>query len=166
MGQPAGGGVDNIIFVGRKGGLNEGLGDITLLWGAGFGDGDGEERAEFELGENWGEAIAFGPVVGIEVAKDDEAIFESDGIAFFIFLEGGDGHGREGIADDWTNKFVLVFGEDIPGVEIAKAEDFLLVGGIPIYSIIGRSLGVSLLWRRRVAGAVRTSSLAAKSCGK
>ena len=79
------------------------------------------------MGENWGKAVAFGPVVGIEIAKDDEAILAADGIAFFVFLEGGNCHGRESIADERTKKFVLAFGEYVPSFKIAKAVYFLFI---------------------------------------
>ena len=85
---------NNIWFIVRKGALYEGLGNICLLGSAIFGGGDGQQGTKLKLGEDGGKTVTLGPVVRVQVTKDDEPIFTSDGIAILIFLEGGDGHGR------------------------------------------------------------------------
>ena len=83
---------NNIWFIFRKGALDEGLGYVCLLWSAVFGCCDGQQGTKLKLGEDGGKTVTFGPIVWVQVAKDDEAVLATDGVAILILLEGGDGH--------------------------------------------------------------------------
>ena len=75
--------------------------------------------------------------MGIKIAKNDNAIFCA--IRYTInLIYFGKGHGREGIADDWTEELVLVFCDVFPGLGIdMETEVFFEVSLVP-YCFVDR----------------------------
>ena len=53
------------------------------------------------LGKHWGKAVLFAPIVGIEVAKGNNAIFTLLGVSFSIIFDG------EFLFDDGFKRFIL-----------------------------------------------------------
>ena len=67
MGHPWGGFADVLLIFWQEG-LDKCLCYVSCFWDSSHLNGDGDEDAEFERGEDWSEAACWGPIVRIEIS--------------------------------------------------------------------------------------------------
>ena len=91
-----------------------------------------KEKTHFHLRHDRRKAIAFCPVMLIQVAEDDNAVFGADGCAMFISFDGRNGHGWKSIADYGAKCLVLFFRDVFPCFcRVVKTQIFFKVGLVP-----------------------------------
>eukprot|EP00957_Ditylum_brightwellii_P095937 7309613-Ditylum_brightwellii.AAC.2 len=75
-------------------------------------------KVKIELGHDWGKALLFCPVMGVEVTKDAYAVFGQLRKAMLIVFDDGDCYGRECRTHHWSNMMVFFFREVFPGLGV------------------------------------------------
>ena len=68
----------------------------------------------------------------VEVAQDDDAIFCTVWVSFFIYFDFGDSHGWKGVSDDRAEDLILFLGDVFPRLcSFMQAEVFFQVRFVP-----------------------------------